>query len=255
MKVKNILISQNAPADFEKSPYAEITKKYNVNIDFYKFFQIEGISGMEFRKSKINILDHDAIVFLSKNTVDHFFSLLKDLRIEIPESMRYICATDTVAHYLQKYITYRKRKILFAKNNNPSGIFDLFLKHKECKFFFPSGSDSSNSQYIDFFEKHNLKYTQAVIFHAVFADIKNNLDITKYDMITFFSPSGIQALRQNFPDFEQGEKVFAALGQNTAAAVLAEGWELQVMAPTTEAPSITAAIALFLKDHATKKRT
>ena len=254
MKIKNILISQHAPAEFEKSPYFDLTKKYSVNIDFYKFFVVEGISGMEFRKSKINILDHSVIVFSSKNTVDHFFTLIKDLRVEMPESMKYICATDVVAHYLQKYIQYRKRKILFAKNNTPNGIYELFLKNKESKFLIPGGADSTGTQYADYFESHNIAYTQAVIFRAVPAPINPDIDITKQDMIVFFSPYGVQALRQNYPDFEQGEVAFAALGQNTAAAIVAEGWTLNVEAPTKEAPSITAAISLFLKDHATKRR-
>lgn len=254
MKVKNILISQHAPAEFEKSPYFDLTKKYSVTIDFYKFFKIEGISGIEFRKSKINILNHTAVVFSSKNTVDHFFNLVKELRLEIPESMKYFCSTDAVAHYLQKYIQYRKRKILFAKNNNPNGIYDLFLKNKENLFLLPCGSDSTGTQYADFFDKNGIEYTEAVIFRTVPANIKEDLDIEKYDMIAFFSPYGIQAFRYNFPDFVQKDVAFAALGQSTAAAVTAEGWELNVMAPTKEAPSITAAIALFLKDHATRRR-
>ncbi|MDL2312780.1 uroporphyrinogen-III synthase, partial [Bacteroidales bacterium OttesenSCG-928-B11] len=162
MKVKNILISQPQPAEFEKSPYYDLTKKYSVNIDFYKFFRIEGISGMEFRKSKINILNHTGIVFASKNTVDHFFALVKDMRLDIPESMKYFCTTDAVAHYLQKYIPYRKRKILFGKNNSPKGIYDLFLKNKENIFLLPGGADSSSTQFVDFFEKHKISYTQAV---------------------------------------------------------------------------------------------
>ena len=254
MKIKNILVSQNPPAEFEKSPYFELTKKYSINIDFYKFFQVEGISGIDFRKSKINILDHTAIVFSSKNTVDHFFKLAKDLRVEIPETMKFICATDVVAHYLQIYVPYRKRKILFGKNNNPNGIYDLFLKNKEHKILLPCGSDAISSQYVDFFEKHHINYSQAVIFRTVPGNLKEDVEISKYDMIVFFSPNGIHALKSNFPDFEQKEVVFAALGQSTSAAILAEGWDLQVMAPTKETPSITTAMALFLKDHATKKR-
>ena len=254
MKIKNILVSQNAPAEFEKSPYLELTKKYSVNIDFCKFFQIEGISSIDFRKSKINILDHTVIVFSSKNTVDHFFKLIKDLRIDLPETMKYLCATDVVAHYLQVYVQYRKRKILFGKNNNPNGIYDLFGKNKDQKILLPCGADAISSQYVAYFEKHRIQYTQAVIFRTIPENLKEKVDISKYDMITFFSPNGVQALKSNFPDFEQKEVVFAALGQNTAAAVLAEGWELQVLAPTKETPSITTAMALYLKDHATRKR-
>ena len=142
MKVKNILISQNAPAEFDKSPYADLTKKYSINIDFFKFFRIEGIPSREFREAHINILDHTAVVFSSKTTVDYFFSLVKELRCELPEEMKYFCTTDQVAFYLQKYIQFRKRKIFFNKNNNPKGLFDLFLKNPEYKYLIPCGADS-----------------------------------------------------------------------------------------------------------------
>jgi uroporphyrinogen-III synthase len=254
MKIKNILISQFSPADYEKSPYAELTKKYSVNIDFYKLFRIENVSGLEFRKSKVNILNHDAVIFSSKNTVDQFFYLIKDLRIEIPESMKYFCTTEAVALYLQKYIQFRKRKIFYVKNSNPNGVFELFMKNKEYKYLIPCGSDSMGTQYVDFFAKNEIQFTKAVIFNIIPSDIKSDIDITKYDMIVFFSPSGVQAFHSNFPEFVQGDIVFAALGPTTASVFESYGWNLQVVAPTKEAPSITAAIDLFLKDHATRKR-
>jgi uroporphyrinogen-III synthase len=254
MKVKNILISQHTPVDFEKSPYAELTKKFSINIDFYKFFRVENISATEFRKSKINILDHDVIFFASKNAVDHFFELCKDLRLEMPDKMKYICTTDQVAYYLQNYVQYRKRKILFGKHNNPAGVFDLFQKNKTERFLLPCSEDSSTRQYIDFFAKYRIQYTQAVIFRAVSENIKDNIKLEKYDMVIFFSPYGIQAFKENYPDFEQKELIFGALGQNTATAIQAEGWKLDVMAPTKETPSITAAMSMFLKDNATRRR-
>ncbi|MEG1555700.1 MAG: uroporphyrinogen-III synthase [Bacteroidales bacterium] len=254
MKVKNILISQNAPVDFEKSPYADLKKKYSVTIDFYKFFKIESVSGIEFRKSKVNILNHTAVVFSSKNTIDQFFNLVKDLRVDIPESMKYFCTTESAAHYLQKYIQFRKRKIFFGKNNNPNGVYDLFLKNKDQKYLIPCGSDSMGTQYAEFFDKHEIEYTQAVVFNTIPADLKKDIDITKYDLIVFFSPAGVQSLRSNFPDFKQEEVAFGALGSAAASAIEAEGWTLNVMAPTKEAPSITAALDIFLKDHATRRR-
>lgn len=254
MKIKNILISQVAPVDFEKSPYAELKKKYSINIDFYKFFKIESIQAIEFRKSKINILNHTALVFASTTTIDHFFSLVKELRIEIPESMKYFCITDQIAHYLQKYIPYRKRKIFFAKNNNPAGISELLLKNKEHHFLIPCGAEGMGTQFADFFEKHSIQYDQAVVFNTVPADLKNDIDISKYDLIVFFSPSGIHSLKSNYPDFEQGEIAIGALGSAAADAVRAEGWTLHVEAPTKEAPSITVALDHFLKEHATRRR-
>jgi uroporphyrinogen-III synthase len=254
MKIKNILISQVAPVDFEKSPYAELKKKYSINIDFYKFFKIENVQAIDFRKSKINIINHSAIVFASTTTIDHFFNLVKDLRIEIPETMKYFCITDQIAHYLQKYIPYRKRKIFFAKNNNPSGIFDLLLKNKEHQFLIPCGADGMGTHFAEFFQKHSIEFDQAVVFNTVPADLKKDIDIDKYDLIVFFSPSGIHSLKVNFPDFVQGEKAIGALGTAAIEAIKYEGWTIHIEAPTKEAPSITVALDHFLKEHATRRR-
>ena len=254
MKVKNILVSQNAPADFDKSPYADLKKKYSINIDFYKFFQIHGLSSREFRDAKINILDYTAIVFSSKNTIDYFFNLVKELRIELPEDMKYFCTTDATAFYLQKYIQFRKRKIFFHKNNEKKGLFELFLKNADCKYLIPCGTEASISEYEEFFDAHNIVYQKAVIFKTLPANLKDEVDITKYDMLILFSPFGVQSLKTNFPDFEQGEMAFGALGQAAATAVQEAGFTLQVQAPTKQAPSITAAIDIFLKDHATRRR-
>lgn len=255
MRVKNILISQNAPADIDKTPYADLKRKYSINLDFYKFFRLEGVTAREFRDSKVNILDHSAIIFASKNTVDHFFNLVKELRLEIPETMRYFCTTETTAHYLQKYIQFRKRKIFFGKNNTPNGIFDVLLKNRDNKFLVPCSSDSPNNQFTEFFDKQGISYTQAVVFKALPNDLKTDVDITKYDMIVFFSPVGIQSLRYNFPEFEQGDSVaFGALGNAAISAIEAAGWTVQAPAPTKTAPSITTALDIFLKEHATRRR-
>lgn len=255
MKIKNILISQNAPADFEKSPYAELKKKYSINIDFYKFFKLEGISGIEFRQSKVNILNHTAIVFSSQATIDYFFHLAQELRVEIPESMKYFCTTEAVAHYLQKYIQFRKRKIFFAKSTMTNGIFDLFAKNKELKYLIPCSSDAQGSKFDSYFEQNDIEYTHAVVFKTVPADVKNDIDIAKYDMLVFFSPVGVQSLKYNFPEFEQDENIaLGALGPAVISAIEQEGFTVNVQAPTKEAPSITAAIDLFLKDNATRRR-
>jgi len=254
MKIRNILISQVPPADFEKSPYADLKKKYCVSIDFYKFFKIHSISGIDFRKSKINILDHTAIVFSSTTTIDQFFMLCKELRVEMPYEMKYYCMTDMTAHYLQKYIHYRKRKIFFGKNNNPSHVFDLLLKNRTHNYLIPCGADSMGTQFAEFFDKHNIQYTQAVCFSTEPADIKNDVDLSKYDMVIFFSPAGVAAFKTNFPDFKQGEMAFGAVGDAACAAVREEGWELHVEAPTKEHPTITSALEAFFKENATRRR-
>ena len=254
MKIKNILVSQIAPADFEKSPYADLKKKFCVTFDFYKFFKINSISGIDFRKSKINILDHTAVVFSSTTTIDQFFMLLKELRIEMPDEMKYYCMTDITAHYLQKYIPYRKRKIFFGKNNNPSSVFDLLLKNRTHNYLIPCGADSMGTHFAEFFDTHNIRYTQAVCFTTEPSDIKNNVDLSKYDMIIFFSPVGVAAFKTNFPDFVQNELAFGAMGAAACNAVKEAGWTLHVEAPTKTHPTITSALEVFLKEYATRRR-
>lgn len=255
MKIKNILISQNVPVDFDKTPYADLKKKYSVNFDFYKFFKIEEVSTREFRDSKVNVLEHTAIIFSSKNTIDHFFGLVRAMRMEIPETMKYFCSTEAVALYLQKYITFRKRKIFFDKAGTKDALFDLLLKNSDLKYLVACGADGLGAAYVDFFKEHEIEYSQAVVFKNIPADLKNDVDLSKYDMIVFFSPSGIASLKYNFPDFQQGEDLaFGALGTATIAAIEAEGWQVHAAAPTKEAPSISVALDIFFKDHATKRR-
>ncbi|MCQ2270689.1 MAG: uroporphyrinogen-III synthase [Bacteroidales bacterium] len=255
MKVKNILISQNVPADFEKSPYAELKRKYSINLDFYKFFKLEAISGMEFRQTKVNILAHTAIVFSSQVTIDYFFHLSQELRIEIPETMKYFCTTESIAHYLQKYIQFRKRKIFFPKATTANGILDLFSKNKELVYLIPCSLDSQSSKFDAYFEENGIEYSHAVVFKTVPAEVNKDVDINKYDMLVFFSPVGVQSLKINFPDFKQGDEVaIGALGPAVISALEQEGFTVNVKAPTKEAPSITTAMDLFLKENATRRR-
>lgn len=254
MKIKNILISQNAPADFEKSPYADFKKKYSINIDFYKFFKIESVSAIEFRKSKVNILDHEAVIFSSKATIDHFFNLCTSMRITMPESMKYLCMTEAIAFYLQKYIQYRKRKIFAAKDSTPDSFNELLLKNKDLNMLIPCGQDGVNPQMLEFLDEKGIRYDSAQVFETSPADLKNNIDINKYDMIIIFSPNGVKSIQANFPDFQQGEVAFGALGTTSVNAIEAAGWKAHVVAPTKEYPSITDAIDAFLKEYAVRRR-
>lgn len=254
MRIKNILISQNAPVDFEKSPYAELKRKYSINIDFYKFFKIDSVSAIDFRKTKVNILDHQAVVFTSKNTVDHFFILCQDMRLDIPETMKYFCSTEAVAFYLQKYIQYRKRKIFSAKDSNISSLNELLLKNKDLKMLIPCGPDGASTQMLDFMSQKGIQYDQAVVFTTSPANLADDIDIQKYDMIVMFSPNGVKSLQVNFPDFQQGEVAFAALGTAVVSALESAGWHAQVVAPTKDYPSITDALDAFLKEYATRRR-
>lgn len=254
MKVKNILISQNAPEDIERSPYAELYHKYSINLDFYKFFKINCTTAIEFRKTHINILDYESIVFSSTNTIDKFFELCKDMRIEMPESMKYFCATESIALYLQKYVPYRKRRVFSAKDAQVSSFYDLLIKNKTISMLIPCSQDGIPAQLEAILAENEIKYAQAVVFKIAPADLVHDVDIDKYDMIVFFSPNGVKSLQANYPDFQQGEKIFAALGKAAEQAVEEAGWTLHVMAPSKEHTSLTEALDAFLKEYANRRR-
>lgn len=254
MKVKNILISQNAPEDIERSPYAELLHKYSINLDFYKFFKINCTTAIEFRKTHINILDYESIVFSSTNTIDKFFELCKDMRVEMPESMKYFCATESIALYLQKYVPYRKRRVFSAKDAQVSSFYDLLIKNKTVSMLIPCSQDGIPAQLETILAENEIKYAQAVVFKITPADLVHDVDIDKYDMIVFFSPNGVKSLQANYPDFQQGEKVFAALGKAAEQAIAEAGWNLHVMAPSKEHTSLTEALDAFLKEYANRRR-
>ena len=254
MKIKNILVSQNAPEDIERSPYGDLIRKYSINIDFYKFFRINCTTALDFRKTHINILDYESIVFSSTNTIDKFFELCKDMRIEMPESMKYYCATESIALYLQKYVPYRKRRVFAAKDAQVSSFYDLLIKNKTVSMLIPCGQDGISPQLEAVLTENEIKYAQAVVFKIAHADLAHDVDIDKYDLIVFFSPNGVKSLLANYPDFQQGEKAFAALGKAAEQAVTEAGWTLHVSAPSKEHASLTEALDAFLKEYANRRR-
>ena len=244
MKIKNILVSQNAPEDIERSPYAELIRKYSINIDFYKFFKINCTTAIDFRKTHINILDYESIVFSSTNTIDKFFELCKDMRLEMPESMKYYCATESIALYLQKYV----------KDAQVTSFYDLLIKNKTVSMLIPCSQDGIPPQLEAVLSENEIKYAQAVVFKIQPADLAHDVDIDKYDLIVFFSPNGVKSLQANYPDFQQGEKAFAALGKAAEQAVEEAGWTLHVSAPSKEHASLTEALDAFLKEYANRRR-
>lgn len=248
------MISQNAPEDIERSPYAELLHKYSINLDFYKFFKINCTTAIEFRKTHINILDYESIVFSSTNTIDKFFELCKDMRVEMPESMKYFCATESIALYLQKYVPYRKRRVFSAKDAQVSSFYDLLIKNNTVSMLIPCSQDGIPAQLEAILAENEIKYAQAVVFKITPADLVHDVDIDKYDMIVFFSPNGVKSLQANYPDFQQGEKVFAALGKAAEQAIAEAGWTLHVMAPSKEHTSLTEALDAFLKEYANRRR-
>ena len=244
MKIKKILISQPAPAT-EKSPYADLIERYKVKIDFRPFIKVEGVDVKEFRKQRIDILAHTAVVFTARTAIDHFFRICEELRITIPETMKYFCMTEAIALYLQKYIVYRKRKIFFSNGKIDGLIESIGTKHKNEKFLIAL-SDVHKNDIPKAFTKAKLEHTEAVFYKTVFSDVKD-LSIKDYDMLVFYSPAEIKSLKENFPKFEQDSTVIATFGPATAKAVTSAKMKADIQAPTPEAPSIKMALENYLK--------
>ena len=241
--VKSILVSQPKPND-ENSPYFKLADKYDLKVDFRKFIQVDPVSIKEFRQQKIDILNHSAIIFTSRNAVDHLFNICEELKIEMPADMKYFCISEQTANYLQKYIVIRKRKI-FTGHRTASDLIEIIKKHKNEKYLFPC-SDIRKDDIPDFLEKNGLQYSEAVIYRTVASDLSDLTDVY-YDILAFFSPSGINSLFANFPDFKQNDTRIAAFGPTTAKAVREAGLELDIEAPLPNAPSMTGAIELYIK--------
>ncbi len=251
MKVKKILISQPQPADIEKSPYSDIIKKHNVKIHFEKFIKVEGVSSKEFRRTKVSFSGHTAVILTSRQAVDHYFRMAKELRFDIPDSMKYFCISESTAFYLQKYIQYRKRKIFYGQQHFAE-LMDLIKKHSGEKFIVPSSNIHKQSMF-DMLDKAGINYNRAILYRTVAADL-SHLNINEFDLLVFFSPAGIKSLLENFPDFEQGDKLIGAFGPTTAKAVKDAGFTLNLPAPTQTAPSMTMAIDQFLTKQAKEAR-
>lgn len=242
-KVETILVSQPEPAD-QKSPYFALAEKYGLKIDFRPFIQIDPVSLKEFRQQKIDILKHTAVIFTSRNAVDHFFRLCSESKVELPPDMKYFCISEQTANYLQKYIVVRKRKI-FTGHRTAQDLLEILKKHKNEKYIFPCSNIRKND-IPDFLEKNSYNFTEAIIYKTVASDL-SDLEDVYYDIIAFYSPSGINSLIVNFPDFTQNDTRLAAFGPTTAKAVLDHDLILDIEAPQPNAPSMTGALELYIK--------
>ncbi len=245
MKIRKILVSQPEPQN-PKSPYFELARKYNLKIEFKPFNQVEGISVKDFRQQKVNLLDFTAVIFTSKTGIDHFFRICNEMRVVVPDTMKYFCITENVAFYLQKYIVYRKRKIFHGKSRFQD-LIDIIIKHREDHYFVPL-SEPHNAEIPELLEKNSIKFTIGTLYKTISSDFSNVKDFD-YDILVFYSPSGIKSLRENFPEFKQGEIKIAAFGPTTACAVEQEGFRLDINAPNAKAPSMTMALDDFLKEY------
>ena len=246
MKIKKVLVSQPKPAS-EKSPYYDIAAKYGVKIDFRPFIKVESLSAKEFRQQKVSILDHTAVIFTSRHAIDHFFNLCTELRVTIPETMKYFCVTEAVALYIQKYVQYRKRKIFFGATGKIEDLVPSIVKHKTEKYLVPM-SDVHNDDVKNLLDKNNIQHTEAVMYRTVSNDFTSDEEFD-YDMLVFFSPAGVTSLKKNFPDFDQKEIRIGTFGSTTAQAVRDAGLRLDLEAPTVQAPSMTAALDMFIKEN------
>ena len=247
MKVRNILISQPAPAVIEKSPFYEIIQKYNAKIDYRPFIKVVGVSLKEFRSQRVEILEHTAVVFTNRTTVDSFFRICEEARITVPETMKYFCNTEAIALYLQKYIVYRKRKIFFGATGKIEDLIPSIVKHKTEKYLVPM-SDVHNDDIKNLLDKHNIQHTEVVMYRTVSNDFGKDEEFD-YDMLVFFSPAGVSSLKKNFPDFDQKNIKIGTFGSTTAQAVRDAGLRLDLEAPTVQAPSMTAALDMFIKEN------
>jgi len=248
--IKKILVSQPKPSS-EKSPYFDIAEKYHVDITFRPFIKVVGITPKEFRQQHVSILDYTAVVFTSRHSIDHFFTLANEMRVKIPEDMKYFCVTETIALYIQKYVQFRKRKVFFGNTGKITDLLPLMVKHKGEKFLVPM-SDVHTDEIKNQLDAKKLIHQEVVMYRTVSNDFGPD-EPFDYDMLVFFSPSGVNTLLKNFSKFEQGDLAIATFGPATAQSVKNAGLRLDLAAPSEEYPSMTGALQAYLKKHNKKK--
>jgi uroporphyrinogen-III synthase len=242
MKVKTILVSQPEPK-VENSPYFELQQKHKVKIDFRPFIHVEGVNAKDIRLQKIDINNYTAILLTSKNSVDHFFRVAEEMRYKIPESLKYFCQSEAIAFYLQKYVVYRKRKIYVGQKDFVD-LSALIKKYKDEKFLLPA-SDQLNTEIPNTLNNLKVDWTHAIFYKTVMSDLSDLADVY-YDILAFFSPTGIKSLFKNFPDFEQNNTRIAVFGSTTQKEALDHGLRVDIMAPTPESPSMTMALEKYI---------
>ncbi len=253
-KIKKILISQPEPQT-EKSPYSELIERYNLKISFYQFIQIEGATSKEYRQSKVRILDHTGVIFLSKIAVDHFFRICQEARVVIPDEMKYFCTSESIALYLQKYIVYRKRRIFFGPRTFTDLLDILKLKHTKGKLLLTT-SNTPIEQIAQQLKSKKISFSPLMLYHTVSCDLKSKFDLAKdnFDMLVFFTPAGIKSLFDNFPEFTQNDTVVAAFGVATQKAATEAGLRLDIIVPTPKVRSMAMAMDSYIETFNKNKK-
>jgi uroporphyrinogen-III synthase len=251
--VKTILVSQPEPEN-PKNPYSDLISKYKVKIDFRKFISVEGVSAKDFRKQRVEVLNYSAVIFNSRNAIDHFFRICEELRVKMPESTKYFCISEAIAVYLQKYIQFRKRKVFSSATGKEKGLLDLLGKHiSKESFLFPCAANHVDGV-CEFLEEKKANYAEAVIYEAKPADLSDLKGKVHHDMIILFTPRGVESLFMNFPDFKQGDTRIAGMGKTTQKTMEEHGLRVDLMAPTKTAPSIFMAIEQYLQQSNKRKK-
>ena len=243
MSIKSILVSQPEPKT-DKNPFSDLADRFNLQVDYRSFIHVEGVDPQDFRQQRVNLANYTAVIFTSRMAIDHYFRIAKETRFVVPDDMKYFCVSEAVAYYLQNYVVYRKRKIFFGKQTFQD-LMQLVVKHKTEKFIVPC-SDIQRKNIPEQLEKNNVEYQNAILYKTVCSDL-SDLEEVKYDMLVFYSPSGIQSLIKNFPGFKQNGTKIAAFGPTTAMAAKQAGLRIDIQAPTPGLPSMTMAIENFIK--------
>ena len=249
--IQNILITQARP-ESEKSPYFEMARKYKVHLDFYPFIRVEGIPAKEFRKQKIEIPNYSAVIFTSRNAIDHFFRTCEEMKTTVSQNTKYFCITEAVALYLQKFILYRKRKVFYGADGTNKSLFDVINKHKEHEKFLYPCSESFDSEITNWLKANSCEYATPVLYRIISNDVKEILSKNNYDIICFFTPGGVKSFVENFPTFKQNGMRIGAFGDNTFKAASAAGLTLDIKAPQPKMPSMVSALEHYLSTYKKK---
>jgi uroporphyrinogen-III synthase len=251
--IRKILITQPKP-ETDKSPYFELARKYSVDLDFHPFIRVEGIAAKDFRKQKVEIANYSAIIFTSRNAIDHFFRICEEMKVNVSQDTKYFCISEAVALYLQKFILYRKRKVFYGADGTNKSMFDVINKHKENeKFLYPCSENQQDNEIVNWLKTHNCGFATPFMYRTISNDVKDILTNKEYDIICFFTPSGVRSLFDNLPAFKQNGTRIGAFGSNTSKAVEEAGLTLEIKAPQPQTPSMVAALEQYLVSILKKK--
>ena len=251
--IQKILITQPKP-ESDKSPYFELSRKYSVELDFYPFIRLEGISARDFRKQKIEIQNYTGVIFTSRNAIDHFFRICEEMKINVSQDTKYFCITEAVALYLQKFILYRKRKVFYGSDGTNKSMFDVINKHKgNEKFLYVCSENQQDNEIVNWLKTNSCEYVLGFMYRTQSTDVKDILTSTEYDVICFFTPSGVKSLFDNMPKYKQNGAVIGAFGNNTSKAAEDAGLTLEIKAPQPQATSMVAALEQYLALNRKKK--